>query len=678
MTARAPANGVATEVGASAESIPQEPSGTNSRATAWLSIIAWVWGIVSLPLLVRLALSICLTRRLVQRSTVLQGTDLSRGAASSFFGESLFGTSFFGASVFGADRSPVSLRESSLIFVPLTTGWRRPCILLPTAWHTWSEEKLGHVLVHELTHVRRGDCWTALAAELVVCLYWFHPLAWWLKRRLAVLAEECCDDAAIGATGNRAAYARHLLEIASLLCDQPRRLNYAGLAMTRRSQVERRIVAILDPNRPLSRRLTWGALLLLVAATVPLVAVAAALKPAAETSDDSSVSNPKQTKVPREAQVALAEPGLQPNEREQAANSPSGFRVQGHVVDPDGKPMAGTTVTIRRLTLMDRVRTLAARALQLAEVTTDADGRYEFDIPADQLPKPYLGYFDHVPDWIQIAAKSPGYGIDVKNFASYDGGQSFDLQLTPETAVQGRILNLEGRPAAGVEVRVLELVNSIKLTSNPSAIDGWYASVRQAPIDPDQEEDDRFRTGRMSADQVFNKSADNLRVLPTECATATTDAEGRFELRGLGTDRLAVLEFAAPNLVRSLVNVITRPLTPVQDYYDHWKAQTFYGSRFDYVIGPSALVEGVVRDVETNRPLVGALVTTHRVASDVHLHVPGNERQTYPDGFITSLTDSAGRYRLEGLPPVKGNEIRVFSIKGDSRSLRGSILLESL
>jgi len=65
--------------------------------------------------------------------------------------------------------------------------------------------------------------------------------------------------------------ARHLLEIASVLCEKTcgRRLNYAGLAMTRRSQVERRILAILDLNRPLSQRLTRGTLLLLVAATVP-------------------------------------------------------------------------------------------------------------------------------------------------------------------------------------------------------------------------------------------------------------------------------------------------------------------------------------------------------------------------------------------------------------------------
>ena len=241
MSASVPVNVIATDAEAPGGTIAKEPARTTFHATVWLPIIALVWGIGSLLLLARLVLSIRITRRLVQRSTLLQGTELPRSATLS---------------IFGTHQLPVSFRESSLVFVPLTNGCWRPSILLPTTWHTWSEDKLGHVLVHELTHVRRGDCWTALAAEVVVCLYWFHPLAWWVKRRLAVLAEECCDDAAIGSTGNRAAYARHLLEIASVLCEQPHRLNYAGLAMTRRSQVERRILAILDPNRPLAQRLT--------------------------------------------------------------------------------------------------------------------------------------------------------------------------------------------------------------------------------------------------------------------------------------------------------------------------------------------------------------------------------------------------------------------------------------
>ena len=40
------------------------------------------------------------------------------------------------------------------------------------------------VLAHERMHVQRADCLVALIAEINCCLYWFHPLAWWLKRHL--------------------------------------------------------------------------------------------------------------------------------------------------------------------------------------------------------------------------------------------------------------------------------------------------------------------------------------------------------------------------------------------------------------------------------------------------------------------------------------------------------------
>lgn len=254
------------------------PATSVPPAAPWMPVLALIWAMGTLLFCARLALAISLTGRLVNRATPIPGTELPARAALT---------------VLEVNQHPVSLRESPLIFVPLTTGWWRPSILLPAAWTAWSPEKLGHVLVHEFTHIRRGDCWTAVAAEFVACVYWFHPLAWWLRQRLSALAEECCDDAAIGATGDRASYARHLLEIASVLCNQHRRLDYAGLAMAKHSQVERRILTILDADRPLSQRLTRSAALLIAAVIVPLITMAAALKPADETSNDAGAVAPQ-------------------------------------------------------------------------------------------------------------------------------------------------------------------------------------------------------------------------------------------------------------------------------------------------------------------------------------------------------------------------------------------------
>lgn len=635
------------------------PANVTSYGSMWSAILAVVWAMGFAVLSARLAFSICLTRRLVRRSKALHPSELP-GSGSWLAGWNL---------------SSIDLRESPLIFVPMSTGCLRPSVLLPANWRDWSVDKSKHVLVHELTHLRRGDCWTNVAAEFLVAAYWFHPLAWWLKRRLAALAEECCDDAAIATEGNRAKYARHLLEIASAMRGRSRRLNYAGLAMARRSCVERRIRAILDDDRPLSRHLTWCSAALVICILLPFVAVAAALKPARETAEQAQ--RQRTDADSRQLAAASAEPRSAKNLPEKSTNPASGNLVKGQVFDSQKRPIAGVSVAIRRLRLLDRSRTLAATARELARVTTNGAGEYEYFIPAAQLPKPYLGFFDHVPEWIQVVAKHPGYGLDTANFAEYEPERTYDLRLIGDVAVQGRLLDAEGRPVPAVEVRVLELVRA-----SGAQIDDWHraAIAKQGlSIDADQEVHRRMferptpESARLLTQVVFHKGPPgNLRVLPTEFAPTKTDTEGRFELRGLGVDRLAALEFSAPHFERSLVNVVTRPMQPVKDFCS-FNVQTFYGARFEYVIGPSADVEGVVRDAVTKRPLVGALVTTDRVKSGAELHIAGNERQSYPDWFITTVTDSAGRYRLEGLSPLERPDIKVFPPENEPYLVTGDI-----
>jgi beta-lactamase regulating signal transducer with metallopeptidase domain len=46
-------------------------------------------------------------------------------------------------------------------------------------------------------HVRRADWAIAMLEGLNRRLFWFHPLAWWVERQLASLAEQACDDAAL-------------------------------------------------------------------------------------------------------------------------------------------------------------------------------------------------------------------------------------------------------------------------------------------------------------------------------------------------------------------------------------------------------------------------------------------------------------------------------------------------
>src|SRR5277367_1204712 len=101
--------------------------------------------------------------------------------------------------------------QSRRISAPVTIGNR---ILLPASWSGWDSAKLEAVLAHEEAHVRRRDWAIAVMARLNRCVFWFHPLAWWLERQLARLAEQPCDDEALAVVQDREQYARTLLDIA--------------------------------------------------------------------------------------------------------------------------------------------------------------------------------------------------------------------------------------------------------------------------------------------------------------------------------------------------------------------------------------------------------------------------------------------------------------------------------
>ena len=156
-----------------------------------------------------------------------------------------------------AGRLPGGARvvESAEVLVPVTIGCRRPAVVLPADWKTWSDAWLAMVLAHETEHVRRGDTWVALLAAWNCAVYWFHPVAWLVRRWLAALAEQVCDDAVIRATGSRNEYAQNLLEMAGRLTAASGRLRPAGVAMARTANVVQRIEAILDNDRPLSRKI---------------------------------------------------------------------------------------------------------------------------------------------------------------------------------------------------------------------------------------------------------------------------------------------------------------------------------------------------------------------------------------------------------------------------------------
>jgi hypothetical protein len=97
---------------------------------------------------------------------------------------------------------------------PMTVGVWRPVVILPPDWTTWDELDLGAVLAHEEEHARRRDPLVALLALVNRAVFWFHPLAWWLRRRLAMLSEQACDAVVMSGGHDAERYASVLVRFA--------------------------------------------------------------------------------------------------------------------------------------------------------------------------------------------------------------------------------------------------------------------------------------------------------------------------------------------------------------------------------------------------------------------------------------------------------------------------------
>ncbi len=148
-------------------------------------------------------------------------------------------------------RATVLLQEE--LAGPVTCGTMRPTILLPGDAENWNEADMERAMRHELEHVRRGD-WATHTFALVVCAgYWFHPLAWIARGRMALEAERACDDAVVERS-EATAYADQLLALArrmSGLSKSP------ALGMASRADLAVRIGAVLNERQKRGRAARW-------------------------------------------------------------------------------------------------------------------------------------------------------------------------------------------------------------------------------------------------------------------------------------------------------------------------------------------------------------------------------------------------------------------------------------
>ncbi len=180
-------------------------------------------------------------------------------------------------------RRPIRLVVARDRTIPMVWGIFRPTLLLPEAFLDWPTERLRLVLAHEASHVRRGDAFVDLAAQVACSLYWMNPLAWFALSRLRLEREQACDDLVLELAARPSLYAETLLSVASGV-GSSRLAPHAALLMARPSQVEHRLQALLDETRNRAR-LSKPRILAGVLAAGAIVALLGSLQPVARSAD---------------------------------------------------------------------------------------------------------------------------------------------------------------------------------------------------------------------------------------------------------------------------------------------------------------------------------------------------------------------------------------------------------
>ena len=159
--------------------------------------------------------------------------------------------------------------------LPALVGVLRPRIVLPARFHTdYSALEQALIVLHERTHLRRGDAWINAAVALWRCVFWFNPLFALAQRCLRADQEFSCDEAVIAQRGDaRRSYASAMLKTSLALAPLPVGCHWQDI-----HPLKERIVMLKRPQQTLlQRRLAgFGA----TAAVVLVSTVAWAAQPA--------------------------------------------------------------------------------------------------------------------------------------------------------------------------------------------------------------------------------------------------------------------------------------------------------------------------------------------------------------------------------------------------------------
>ncbi|MEP6509654.1 MAG: M56 family metallopeptidase, partial [Gemmatimonadales bacterium] len=210
--------------------------------------IAIVWALGTLILVGRLARAHIVARRVVKHSYLTRQPNIER----------------------------VPVRFSADVELPFTYGLRNPVIVLPSDADSWDEAQMKATLMHEAAHAKRADGVALLVTQLIVALYWWHPIVWVAARAAAADRERACDDAVLREGMRASDYGQCLLAHADTMAAW-KSSPLATVMFGHSAGIGSRVAALLDPA--IDRSSGARPKLIVVAGVVGLVVLVGAAAP---------------------------------------------------------------------------------------------------------------------------------------------------------------------------------------------------------------------------------------------------------------------------------------------------------------------------------------------------------------------------------------------------------------
>ncbi len=212
------------------------------------------------------------------------------------------------------------------ISIPVVVGIVKPMILLPTTVVIGlTPDQLQALLLHELAHIRRFDPIVNLLQRIIEAVLFFHPVVWFVSRRISVMREHAADDMVLAAGWNRPLYADALLRAAELASafsypDPARHATVLGAAGTSPSEFKVRLLRLVEESPAPQLQLPRAGVLALLLVVAMGGILAWSQTTGHETASDRNntseevAQSDKSPRVPAEAPVETSQkPEIPPN-----------------------------------------------------------------------------------------------------------------------------------------------------------------------------------------------------------------------------------------------------------------------------------------------------------------------------------------------------------------------------